>query len=373
MKQTAVFNEHKKLGAKIIDFHGWKMPIHYISGIIGEHHAVRNDVGVFDVSHMGELLFKGKETSEKLRGLLTNDIAKIDVNRGLYTHILDENGHILDDTIVFRVGEHEYFAIPNAATTPKVYSWFARNITAGLYDLSNDISCFAVQGPNSPDVLSKIFGRDITALKKLQTQPFKISGLNPLTPSTDSDMQLPDTILVTRSGYTGEDGFEIFLDNSHATSIWNRIMVTGREYGIMPIGLGARDTLRLEMGYLLSGQDFDGRQTTLETNCSWVIKWDHEFIGRKPMLAQKESGNYEKMIGIKLEGKLAARTSSPVHSPHEMVGSVTSGNFSPSLGCAIALARVRKDFAKPGLKVELEVHGKRLPGITVRTPFLNKS
>lgn len=372
MTRTALFSEHEKHNAKIIDFHGWEMPIHFPTGIVAEHHAVRNSVGMFDVSHMGQILVKGKVPVEKLKELYTNDIDGADLNQAVYTHILDENAHIIDDTIVSKLGEDEYLAVPNASTIPIIFSWMKKHIGEGVVNLSDEFACLAVQGPKAREVVSSVFGSEVNEIKRFYTAMYDASKVDSPKEIENGDICVDANILLSRTGYTGEGGFEIIVHNELAPAIWRKIMAAGSDFGIKPIGLGARDTLRLEMGYLLSGTDFDGNQTTLETNCSWVIKWDHDFIGKGPLLEQKNAKTHDRMIGILLDGKLSARSGSIVRSPEEIVGSVTSGNFSPTLGRAIALARVKREFAKSDIEIELEFRGRKLQGVTTKVPFVKK-
>ncbi len=416
--RTPLYDEHLKLGARIIDFHGWELPIHYELGIIKEHHNVRNSVGLFDVSHMGQIIVEGSDAPGELQRLCTNNIIDSKPGQAVYTHMLDEEGNIIDDMIVFRIAKDKILVVPNATTTEKVDIWMRKQMLTEINNLSDDMTCLAVQGPKSIDVMRRVFGSEIDNIQRFAGKVFNRldnqSFTNQIINGSDSQSstshivnrldgqsstnQIDDrldsqsnyttttnfpelnTIFVSRTGYTGEEGFELFFHNDLAVELWNMILEAEPTHEISPIGLGARDTLRLEMGYLLSGQDFNGSQSPLESAGAWVIKWDHDFIGKDKLRAQKEKKTHDKLVGIHLESKLAARTDSPIFaanpqepkSPVEIKGLVTSGNFSPTLGYAIALARVKREFAKPDIEVEIEYKGRRLKGVTTKPPFVKK-
>ena len=414
MMRTVLFEEHQKLGAKFVDFHGWEMPIHYEAGILEEHDTVRNSVGIFDVSHMGQIVVDGKEACSQLQGIYTNDILGMAIGKAIYTHILNEEGKIIDDTIVYRLAEYTYMAIPNASRIETVHDWMTKHILTGVTNLSDQLACFAVQGPKATETMIETFQKIVNTIERFSYMIYNLDSqsnyiynrLESPKKNTGHDeindiFTSKDHVFIARTGYTGENGFELIMHNDIAPEIWKMIMKAGNQYGIKPIGLGARDTLRLEMGYLLSGQDFNGNQTSLESASSWVIKWDHDFIGKEALTAQKESKSYERLVGIRLEKKLAARQGSLVFptpttefiSPVETkgsplsvsdrkgsppivstepIGTVTSGGYAPSVGTAIALARVKKEFTKAGTELELEVRGRRLKGIVTKTPFIKK-
>ncbi len=473
--QTQLYNEYQKFNGKIIDFHGWKMPIHF-SGIMDEHQTVRERVGIFDVSHMGTLLISGENAGKQLQGLCTNDIMSMDIGKSVYTHILNDDGNIIDDNIIFRTGKEEYMIMPNASMIDIIFNWIQDHIgmnhistdhiditdiketdleedinpSPNLQNLSNEYSTLAVQGPKSMELLTHLFGETILDIPKFNFAFYKIntdsSGISTISDmpslsdisttlgiSHPSDIssssvinkqniypplggfpgfETPNTIMVSRTGYTGEDGVELITRNKHIVALWREIIFTGEEYGIKPIGLGARDTLRLEMGYLLSGQDFDGSHTPLESNCSWVVKWDHEFIGKEHLLKQKEEKTYQRLVGVVLDTKAAARPGaevfalpvtppslppaapplvpvetkgSPPHQSPEIteasaseevenepvpIGLVTSGNYSPTLGKAVALVRIDRKYAKAGTPLTLQQGKRKFNGVVTRSPFI---
>jgi aminomethyltransferase len=377
MNRTSLNSKHKESEGKLVDFHGWEMPLHYKAGIMKEHLAVRSSVGLFDVSHMGDFIIIDKPGGKGFQTLLTNDIVNIADGKCVYTHLPDKNAKIIDDLIVTKLGTGRYFCVPNASMVEIDGKWMRENADIELIDISSDLSCIAVQGPKARMLAMKILGDHVNTIGKFEARVFnyisnKFEDFNKLSKSAVQG----DIGVVSGTGYTGEDGFELIVPNKHAPVLWDRLLKAEVDFEILPIGLGARDSLRLEAGFLLSGQDFSGDRTTIETNCAWVIKWDHEFNGREILQKMKEEKTHEKMIGILLEGRAPARAGSIVKlatSPHETVGSVSSGNFAPSLGKGIAMAYLKREYAKPGINVILEYHGRELNGITVKTPFITKT
>jgi aminomethyltransferase len=377
MKRTALFEEHVKCNGKIVDFHGWEMPLHYVTGIVREHLAVRSSVGIFDVSHMGDLIIHDKDNKNGFQSLLTNDIINVPIGKCVYTHLTDEQGKIIDDLIVTKTSENgDFFCVPNASMIDIVRDWIVGKSRTIVTDVSSKMSCLAIQGPRSKELIESVMGIDLNEVNKFEAKPFDFDKNLFVDYEKLNKSNLEKGVgIISGTGYTGENGFEIIMPNKYAPNLFNKLLNYKINSEILPIGLGARDTLRLEMGYLLSGQDFNKDRTPIETNCSWVLKFNHEFIGRVAIEKIKESRSYQKMIGIKLEGKAPARAGSTVHlldSPHETVGSVSSGNFSPSLGVGIALAYMNKGHAVPDMKVVLKSHGREFKGVTKKTPFILK-
>jgi aminomethyltransferase len=376
-KHTALYEEHKRQNGRLVDFHGWKMPLHYDTGIIKEHTTVRSSLGLFDVSHMGDLLIFDSNNDKGLQSLLTNDITNIRTGKAAYTHLTNGDGIIIDDLIITKLTDGgKYFCVPNASMVDVVREWIRGNSAVEVQDISLDVSCIAVQGPKSQDSLGEIFGSDINEIKRFTVKAFDLENKAFVDTDQLSENGLKKAqAIISRTGYTGEEGFEVIIPNSYAPEIWRSLLRLDVGSEIRPVGLGARDTLRLEMGYLLSGQDFNKDRTPLETNCAWVVKWDHDFIGKERLEEQRATKNHQKMIGVCLEGKASARTGARVYltdSPHEIVGSVSSGNFSPSLGHAIALAYVDRTYYQEGIEVVLEYKGRKLKGVTTKTPFIKK-
>ena len=341
-RRTPLFSHHKELEAKIVDFAGWEMPIQYTS-ILSEHKAVREGAGIFDVSHMGQIFVKGPETVEFLSYVTTWDMSRQKGGDCRYCHILNEKGCIIDDTIVYAISEDNYMLIPNASKISKIFDWLLRNsenFNISLENLSDEFFCLALQGPDSPRLLGQHLNTSVGSFQLVK---------------------IGDTI-VSGTGYTGEKGCEIIGPLSEIVNHWESLI----EMGAIPIGLGARDTLRLEKGYLLSGQDFDGNQTTLETDYSWVIDWNHNFIGKEALMEfQKKS--YPKLRGILIEDRGIVRPGNLVFSNDSKISSLTSGSLSPSLRKGIGLAYLELDIGTP---ITVEVRGNHLNGRVVRMPFL---
>ena len=281
MNRTFFYDIHRKLGGRLIEFAGWEMPVQY-SSIKKEHLAVRKNAGMFDVSHMGDFFIKGEGASEFIKWLLPYDYTKLNLGQEFYTHILNEKGIILDDTIVMRMSEDEYLMVPNAATTKNIYDHITpllpENVT--LEDKTMETGCIALQGPLASKILGKLTDFDLSTIEFFNFKPIVIVGKD----------GKENEIIVSSSGYTGEAGYEVYTDRYFGPTLWGMLMQAGREYGLEPCGLGARDTLRLEKGFLLSGTDFNDDRTTLETGCDWVIDWDHDFLGKEALLAQRIKG-----------------------------------------------------------------------------------
>jgi aminomethyltransferase len=354
--QTALIEEHKRQGGQIVEFAGWDLPVQYTS-IIDEHTAVRQRVGVFDVSHMGQVRVHGRGAEALMRKVFTNDIKPAPPGKVLYTHMLDDRGRIIDDILFARESADSFFVVPNAATTPKVVRWFHdhNDAHAEIDNLSDEMFCIAVQGPKAPDLVAKLTKTDVRAMKKMWAVDGEVVGV-------------PCKIQTT--GYTGEAGFELIGPNAQAVKVYRAVLDAGQEFGIRPCGLGARDTLRLEKAFLLSGQDFHGDRTTLETQYDWVVKWDHDFVGKAALEAQKAEGTYERWVGLKATGRGIPRHDYPLFHDGKPAGKVTSGTMSPSLRVGIAMAYVAPALAKPGEKFAFEMRGQKVDCEVVATPFL---
>ena len=341
-KHTPLFNHHQKSGAKIVDFAGWDMPIQY-TGILAEHKSVRENVGLFDVSHMGQIFVTGPETVDFLSYVTTWDMSRQKKGDCRYCHILDVDGNIIDDTIVYTLSKEKYMLIPNASKVSKVYDWFMLNskkFDVSIDNLSADYFCLALQGPEA----SRLLGQHLnTSVGSFQL------------------VTIGDTI-VSGTGYTGEKGCEIIGPLKEVVTHWEALIEMGAE----PIGLGARDTLRLEKGYLLSGQDFNGSQTTLETGYSWVIDWNHDFIGKESLLEIK-SNSYQKLCGILIEERGIIRPGNELCYNGKVISQLTSGTLSPTLRRGIGMAYTDLDIND---LVTVKVRGNNLNGRVVRMPFL---
>jgi len=362
--RTSLHGRHVAAGARMAPFAGWEMPMLY-SGIVEEHRHVRSSAGLFDVSHMGNLLVRGDGASELLQRTLSNDIALATEGKAIYSHILDEEGRIIDDTIVYNLGQG-YLLMPNAAAKDRVLHWMrAHADDAELLDLSSGLACLALQGPRAEEVLRPLM--DLSALKRFRITRASL-GLEPA--------PLPEAIghqgqglqcLVSRTGYTGEDGFEIILPWESAPALWDELISDDR---VLPAGLGARDTLRLEKGMLLSGTDFDGSQTPLQTGPPWVVKFNRQFIGREALERQYREGGYQVLTGLVMEGRGVPRNGYPVLHRGEEAGTVTSGTMSPMLEKGIALAYLPPGLTEEGTSVEVSIRGRGHAARVKRPPFV---
>ena len=376
MQRTALNEKHKAMNGKLVDFHGWEMSLHYETGIMKEHLAVRSSVGIFDVSHMGDFIIIDKSTNKTFQSLLTNDITNVEPGKCVYAHLPDQEAKIIDDLIVTKLSDGKYFCVPNATMIDIDGNWMKENADIELINLSSDLTCIAVQGPRARDLLSKVFGQGIDDIGKFEAAAYDYSLNKFVELDRINEQDMKNNIgMISGTGYTGEDGCEVIVPNQFAEKVWDMLFDADVEFEVMPIGLGARDTLRLEAGFLLSGTDFNRDRTTMETNCVWVIKWNHDFMGKEILAEMKETKQHQKLVGIELEGRAPARAGSTVRladSPDEIMGSVSSGNFSPSLKKGIALAYLDRPNIKAGIEVVLEYHGRQVKGITVKTPFLKK-
>ncbi len=357
MTEKTVLNAvHRAAGAHMVDFGGWDMPVHYGSQI-EEHHAVRRDAGMFDVSHMTVVDLHGAHTREFLRHLLANNVDKLNVpGKALYSCMLNAEGGVIDDLIVYFFSEAYFRVVVNAATRVKDLAWIQRQAQDYAVEVAerDDFAMIAVQGPNARarvlDLLASSDRERMAALGKFSAAAAQ--GLHGV------------PLFIARTGYTGEDGFEILVDNTHAEALWAAL----REAGVTPAGLGARDTLRLEAGMNLYGQDMDEGVTPWEANLGWTVAMDEgrDFIGRAALQAQKASGVSREMVGLVLEGKGMLRHGQTVHTPHGD-GQILSGSFAPTLGKAIAFARVPKGTQS---EVHVDIRGRDVPARIVKYPFV---
>jgi len=395
MKRTPLYDAHVGLGAKIVPFGGWDMPLQYTS-IIDEHVAVRKAAGMFDVSHMGDLIIRGKGAKELIRRLLTNDIDDMPVGKAMYGHLLDEDGIIIDDLIVYHWIQDEYLVVPNAATTQKVLAWIRSKADGQeIIDVSDRLACIAVQGPKALDVLENLTFHDLSQMNRFTgafvdvfaegadarglVEGFQQSGFlcdtiirqcRPGTKGTVGDYS--ELCYVSRTGYTGEDGFEILVESSSAVPLWKILLRVGEQHGLKPAGLGARDTLRLEMGYLLSGIDFYGGQTSMQTGPPWVIKFGHEFIGKEQLLEQKEADDYPRLVCLEMLDRGIPRHGYELMHEDDTVGHITSGTLSPCLKKGIAMGYVRPPYHQLGTEVEVVIRDNRHVARVTSAPFIKK-
>ncbi|MFQ5451425.1 MAG: glycine cleavage system aminomethyltransferase GcvT [Nitrospinaceae bacterium] len=357
LKTTPLFEAHKELGAKIVPFAGWNMPLYY-TGVIQEHLCVRSGVGIFDISHMGEIEIRGKDAKALLQNLLTNDIDKMTDQSILYTVMCHEDGGVVDDLLVHRFSEDHFFLCVNAANTEKDFQWIRENAQACQVEVQNisfTTAQMAVQGKYAEKLLQSLCDIPLDEVKYYHFKKGKIHN---------------NDCIISRTGYTGEDGFEIYIDSGRAEPVFRKILDAGNPFQIQPIGLGARDTLRLEMGYALYGNDLTPQTSPLEAGLGWVVKLGKEkFIGKEALEKQKEAGLPRKLVGIKLLDRGVPRPHYHLFAEDRAVGELTSGTFSPTLNRGIGLGYVSPDYSRPGTPLQVEIRKQRVPAEVVKPPF----
>lgn len=359
-RQTPLEAEHRALGARLGPFAGWLMPIEY-EGTLAEHRAVREAVGLFDLSHLGKVAVEGPGALDVLQRTLTNDVSKVDVGGAQYNMVLNDRGGIVDDLIVYRIGDMRYLVVPNAANTAKVHAAILGQAGARPVDilLRDELALIAPQGPRSFDLVGQVFPAAVS-LGYMQGTEYPYQGR---------------PVVVSRSGYTGERGFELFVSEDLAAALWRELLRLGEQLGVKPCGLGARDTLRLEMGYPLHGNDISEDRTPLEAGLTWAVWFDKgEFPGREALLQQKAEGVPSRLWGLRMKDRLIPRPHYPVLAPEGRVGETTSGTFSPTLKVGVAMAYLSpRDRFKAGDQVEIDVRGRRGHAEVVRPPFVDAS
>ena len=361
LKRTAFYDIHVGLGGKIVEFAGFEMPVQY-SGIVEEHQRVRTHVGVFDVSHMGEVEVRGPGALAFLQKITVNDVSRLSPGGVQYSAMCYENGGIVDDLLVYNMGGH-YMVVINASNTEKDIAWMRKNLQGDvlLTDVSDATSLLAVQGPLSRATLQKITDADLQPLEYYHWTRGKVAG---------------EEMTISRTGYTGELGYELYFPSDRALGerVWRAVMDAGKEFGIGPTGLGARDTLRLEMGFCLYGNDIDQTTHPLEAGLGWITKLDKgPFIGHDVLVTAKKVGLKRKLVGFALEEKAFPRHGYPVSADGSEVGTVTSGTFSPTLERGIGMGYVPVALAKPGTTIQIMIRNKPVPATVVTIPFIKKS
>ncbi|HEX8361015.1 MAG TPA: glycine cleavage system aminomethyltransferase GcvT [Longimicrobium sp.] len=357
LHRTPLYAEHVALNAKIVPFAGYEMPVQYPAGITAEHQAVRNAAGLFDVSHMGEFEVRGERALEFVQYVTTNDATKIEVGQAQYSTLCNDEGKLLDDLLVYRFPEH-YMLVVNGSNREKDWAWvsrFADQFGVELRDRTDDIALLALQGPRAQSILARLSGDDLDSIRYYRFAEGTVDGV---------------PAIISRTGYTGEDGFELYVEAGHAARLWQRLLEAGAEDGLLPAGLGCRDSLRLEMGYALYGNDLDEARTPLEAGLAWVTKLDKgDFVGRDALRRQKEEGVKVRLAGFKLRERGFPRHGYPVEFSGERTGEVTSGTMSPTLGYGVGLAYVPVEAAKPGTEIGIVIRDKAVPAEVVRPPF----
>ena len=357
--RTNLYQTHLNLGARIVPFGGWDMPVQYPTGILAEVHAVRNSAGIFDVSHMGRLYISGAKASEFLDWVLTASAATLRVGRARYSMICNERGGVIDDTIFYRLAEDRYLLIPNAGNRAAVVAWFQRWIderfsgACQMEDRTVDTALIAFQGPETPPVMDQLCGSPVSDLRTFAWRETQLSGA---------------PVFLGRTGYTGEDGFEILAEAQDAYSVWTAL----QKAGAVPCGLGARDVLRLEAGLPLHGHEIDENITPIEAGLDRFVSFDKDFVGSDILRRQQEQGAERKLVGLRLPGRSAPRAGYALLNRGERVGEVSSGSYSPTLDTSIGMGYVLESYAVPGTALDLDIRGRTVQVEVVSLPFYTR-
>lgn len=357
MKNTALTDKHIQLGAKMVPFAGYNMPVQY-AGINVEHETVRKGVGVFDVSHMGEFILKGEKALDLIQRVTSNDASKLYDGKVQYSCLPNENGGIVDDLLVYRIDEKTYMLVVNASNIEKDWNWISKFNTEGveMKDISDRTALLAVQGPKAADALQSLTNIDLGSMEYYTFKKGTFAGI--------------DNVLLSATGYTGAGGFEIYVDNKDAEKLWNAVFEAGEAFGIKPIGLGARDTLRLEMGFCLYGNDIDDATSPLEAGLGWVTKFNKNFTNSAALQQQKQEGTKRKLVGFEMIDRGIPRHDYEiVDAEGNSIGKVTSGTQSPSLQKAIGMGYVKNEFAKEGAEIFINIRDNKVKAKVVKPPF----
>ena len=357
LERTPLHDEHVALDARLVPFAGYSMPVQYATGIVKEHQAVRGAAGLFDVSHMGELEVRGPGALELIQHVLTNDASKLDVGQAQYTVMCKPDGGALDDCLVYRFPDH-YMVVVNAANRAKDRAWLesaAEDFDVELADRSAEIALLALQGPKAQAILERVTDTELDAIGFYRFAEGEVAGRD---------------AVISRTGYTGEVGFELYLPAGDARAVWRALLEAGEPDGLVPAGLGARDSLRLEVGYILYGNDLDERHTPLEAGLGWVVKLGKgDFIGREALARQKEEGVEEKLTGFVLRERGFPRQGYDIRHDGEPIGEVTSGVLSHSIGQGVGMGYVPVEAAAAGTELEVVIRDRAIPAVVQRPPF----
>lgn len=357
MKNTALSHIHEQLGAKMVPFAGYNMPVSY-EGVNAEHETVRKNLGVFDVSHMGEFLITGPNALDLLQKVCSNDISKIVDGQAQYNCMPNETGGIVDDLIVYKFEDGKYLLVVNASNIDKDWEWISKHNTMGaeMRNLSDDYSLLAIQGPKAVEAMQSLTSEDLSAIKFYHFKVADFAGIA--------------HVIISATGYTGSGGFEIYCKNSEVEQVWNKVMEAGKNFGIRPIGLAARDTLRLEMGFCLYGNDINDTTSPLEAGLGWITKFTKDFINSENLKKQKEEGVKRKLIGFELKERGIPRHDYEiVDKDGKNIGIVTSGTMAPSLNKGIGLGYVTTENSAPGSEIFIQIRNKPVGATVVKTPF----
>ena len=357
MKNTALTSTHEALGAKLVPFAGYNMPVQY-EGVNIEHETVRTSVGVFDVSHMGEFLIEGPNALALIQSVCSNDASKLTIGKAQYSCIPNDDGGIVDDLIIYRIKEETYLLVVNASNIEKDWNWIQskNDIGADMRDLSEDYSLLAIQGPKAVEAMQSLTSHDLSEIKFYN---FVVGDFADI-----------DHVIISATGYTGSGGFEIYCKNSEVKQIWDKVLEAGADFGIKPIGLAARDTLRLEMGYCLYGNDIDDTTSPIEAGLGWITKFTKSFTNSEALEDEKRRGSERKLIAFELDERGVPRQGYDiVDGQGKTIGVVTSGTMSPSLGKGIGLGYVPTIFSDVNSKINIQIRKNAVPATVIKLPF----
>ncbi len=358
-KRTALFDKHVSLGAKMVPFAGFDMPVQY-SGVTEEHFAVREKVGIFDVSHMGQIFVEGPTAKDLLQYVTTNNLDTLETGKAQYTCLPNGNGGIVDDLIIYKMADEKYFVVVNASNIEKDWNHLVKHnerFGAKLTNASDDMSLIAVQGPKAAETLKKLTDTNLADLPYYHFTEGTVAGVQ--------------DVIISNTGYTGSGGFEIYFRNGDAVKIWDALTEAGEEFGLIPCGLASRDTLRLEKGFCLYGNDIDDTTSPLEAGLGWITKFDKEFVDKARLAKQKEEGITKKLVGFEMQERAIPRHDYPVvDAEGNVIGRVTSGTMSPMKSTGIGLAYVDKPHYKTGTDIYIQIRNKNIPAKVVKTPFV---
>ncbi|HVB75323.1 MAG TPA: glycine cleavage system aminomethyltransferase GcvT [Ktedonobacteraceae bacterium] len=359
-KRTPLYEEHRALGARLVEFSGWEMPVQY-SSILEEHRAVRTRAGLFDVSHMGEFKVEGPDALAYLQYLVPNDVSRLAIHQALYTQLCLPDAGTIDDLLVYRLGENQYMLVVNAGNIDKDFAWAeqqSRNFDITLVNQSDVTALLALQGPEAQAILQPLTGVDLTSIRYYHFEPGKVDGID---------------CLISRTGYTGEDGFELYCTSIDVVKLWRDLLAAGKERGLLPAGLGARDTLRLEAAYCLYGHELDEATNPLEAGLGWTIKLNKgEFLAHDALVKIKEQGVKRKLVGIEMVDRGVCRGGYAIYEDGEQIGVLTSGAPAPTLNKNIGMGYVAAARAIPGNTVSIDIRGKQTAARIVALPFYKR-
>ncbi|MCT3639402.1 glycine cleavage system protein T [Elizabethkingia anophelis] len=358
MKRTALFDKHVSLGAKIVPFAGFEMPVQY-SGVTEEHFAVREKAGMFDVSHMGQFFIEGPGSKELLQKVTTNNVDALEDGKAQYSCLPNENGGIVDDLIVYKIADEKYFVVVNASNIDKDWNHISKYNTFGakMANASDDMSLIAIQGPKATEILQKLTDTPLADIPYYNFTIGAVAGVQ--------------DVIISNTGYTGSGGFEIYFKNENAVKLWDALTEAGEEFGMIPCGLASRDTLRLEKGFCLYGNDIDDTTSPIEAGLGWITKFDKDFVSKEVFAKQKEEGITRKLVGFEMQEKAIPRHDyEVVDAEGNVIGKVTSGTMSPMKKIGVGLAYVAKPHFKLGSDIFIRIRNKDIPAKVVKLPFL---